>query len=164
MSNLPHKSLSADCSAPKTRWAQYGPDSPVCRVKKPSFHRSNASAEYSYHTGNILIATTDDHSADFGYTGRSVSSPCDSIPRVFEIVLHADDPRMGERQSPLSNSGSVPVHRLCFDLSVLYSGKTINRRAVCGRSARTVRRGGRPGIQPVFLTPIRDSLPDSRQL
>ena len=38
-----------------------------------------------------------------------------------------------------------PLHRLWFDPSVLYSGKTTNRRAVCGRSARTVRRGGRPG-------------------
>ena len=62
---------------------------------------------------------------------------------------------MGERHASLSNSGFVPVHSLCFDLSVLYPGNTINRRAVCGRSACTVRRGGRPGIQPVFLTPIQ---------
>ena len=33
-------------------------------------------------------------------------------------------------------------------------GNTTNRRAVCGKSARTVRRGGSPGTQPGFLTSI----------
>ena len=33
-------------------------------------------------------------------------------------------------------------------------GKTINRRAGCGRTARPVRRGGSRGTQPGFLTPI----------
>ena len=33
---------------------------------------------------------------------------------------------------------------------------------MCGRTARTVRRGGRPGIQPVFLTPI--GLPEAEGL
>ena len=36
-----------------------------------------------------------------------------------------------------------------------------NRRAVCGRSARTVRRGEGPGTQPVLPTPIvSDRTPD----
>jgi len=33
-------------------------------------------------------------------------------------------------------------------------GKTIDRRAGCGRTARPVRRGGSRGTQPGFLTPI----------
>jgi len=38
-------------------------------------------------------------------------------------------------------------------------GKTTNWRAVCGRTARTVRRGERPGTQPVFPTPITNGRP-----
>ena len=38
-------------------------------------------------------------------------------------MSHADDPRPDERISPLLNSGSVPVHSLCFDLSVLFQVK-----------------------------------------
>ena len=43
-------------------------------------------------------------------------------------------------------------------------GKTTDWRAVCGRSARTVRRGEGPGIQPVLPTSIPVSLPVMKPL
>ena len=39
--------------------------------------------------------------------------------RFLMLTIH----KWGERYLPLSNSGSVPVHSLCFDLSVLFQVK-----------------------------------------
>jgi len=54
----------------------------------------------------------------------------------------------------LSNRGSFPFRLPLSWLVNPLSGNTTDRRAVCGRTARTVRRGERPGTQPVFPTPI----------
>ncbi len=54
-----------------------------------------------------------------GYPGRTRSSTRDSIARFCPTNSHADDPQLDERRVSLSNLGHAPLHRRCFDLSVL---------------------------------------------
>ncbi len=118
---------------------------------------------YGYDDNGNLISLKDaiGNETTFGYDGLDrLTLETDALGNAGS---DADDRHAGLTPSSGLKGRSTCQLPLSSPVNPL-RGKTIDRRAVCGRTARTVRRGGGLGTQPGFLTPIRERWPRHRHV